>query len=889
MPLAAGSRLGSFEIITPIGAGGMGEVYRAYDSKLKRDVAIKILPEAFASEPDRISRFEREAELLASLNHSNIATVHDFQQDGERHFLVMELVEGDTLADRLARGALAIDEALEIASQIAEALEAAHQKGIIHRDLKPANIKVATDGKVKVLDFGLAKIFEAGIPSRDASNSPTVLGGTAGGVVLGTAGYMSPEQARGAAVDKRTDIWALGCVIYEMLTGKPAFASENLSDAIAAVLRGEPDWQRLPDETPPRIRVLLGRCLRKDPRQRVHDAADVRIELDDAAADAGGVALGSRPFTARRLAPIALALLGGAVIASTLWWIRVRTSSETPSPIHLSLTSVSRTSSSLYLNANHQLAISPDGRHIVYVANRSGKRQLFLRSLGESDARPIDGTDDARTAFFSRDGKWIAFGNGQELQKVAVSGGSPITICKLSSTGFYGGDWGADNTIVFVPDFNGGLWSVSSNGGSPQQLLKTDPEHDAVSYADPDILPNGKDVLFTLASGHAVTSDDQNIAVLSAGTHEPRILIRGGSNARYLPTGHIVYVRGGALLSIEFDASTLTLTGTPVSVMERLGRTWSGDADYAISDNGTLVYEPDSGIKSGRIFAMVDRKGHVQPITARGNYGEFSILPNGRSLATRVFAINDDIWVYDIATGTPLRLTFEPLDEIFPQWTPDGTRIAFGTRTGKIFWKSSDGSGQREELSHGEYPRYPDSFSPHGESMAFVEIHPTRRRDIWLMPLDGDRRARPLLATDADEWGARFSPDGRWLAYVSNETGRDEIFIRRIDSTGGRKRLSSEGGAGPVWARNGRELFFMRGDQLAVVALDAQGDPIGRDRVLLTVPRFEDLQFDPGLPDYDVMPDGEHFVFELDPQPSSATYNVVLNWFEELKKKRSTR
>ncbi len=893
MSLAIGTRIGPYQVIGSLGEGGMGEVYRARDARLNRDTAIKVLPAAVAQDAERVVRFRREAQVLAALNHPNIAAIHGLEETDDTVALVLEYVDGEDLAERLRRGAIPLDEALAIARQIAEGLEAAHDKGIVHRDLKPANIKIGRDGTVKILDFGLAKALDTDASSSlTLANSPTILspvGLTVQGMILGTAAYMSPEQARGAPVDRRTDVWALGCVLYEMLTGRAAFASAGLSDTIAAVLRGEPDWHALPGDTPPRIRLLLGRCLRKDPRQRVHDAADVRIEVNDAAADADGQTPRPRASTDRRLAPLALALLGGAAIASALWWVRVSTSRETPTPVHLSLTSVSRTSSSLYLNANHQVSISPDGRHIVFVANPSGHRQLFLRSIGEADARPIDGTDDARTAFFSSDGEWIAFGTGRALQKVAVSGGSPITICKLSSTGFYGGDWSADQ-IIFVPDYNGGLWSVSSNGGTPQPLLKTDPEHDRVVYADPEVLPDGRGVLFTLASGHAVTADDQDVAVLSPGAQEPRILIRGGSNARYLPTGQLVYVRAGALLSVDFDVATLTVTGTPVSVIEGLGRTWSGDADYAISDNGTLVYQPDAGIKSGLMFALVDRNGHVQPITARGNFGEFSISPNGRALATRIFAINDDIWIYDIATGTSVRLTSEPLDEIFPQWTHDGTRIAFGTRTGKIFWKPSDGSGEREELSHGEYPRYPDSFSPDGKSMAFVEIHPSRRRDIWLMPLVGDRQVRPLLTTDADEWGARFSPDGHWLAYVSNETGRDEIFIRPIDSTGGRKRLSSEGGVGPMWSPDGRELFFTRGDNLAVVALDGQLNPVGRDRVLFTVPRFEDLQFDPETHDVDIMPDGEHFVFGLGTQSSSATrYNVVLNWFEELKRKRSTR
>ncbi len=888
VPLQPGTSLGAYQICALIGAGGMGEVYRARDSKLKRDVAIKVLPDTFAREPERISRFEREAEALASLSHGNIASVHDFEQSAGRHFLVMELVEGETLADRLTRDALPIDEALEIAAQVARALEAAHQKGIVHRDLKPANIKIAADGMVKVLDFGLAKWFGDGTASADPANSPTVLAGTAAGLILGTAAYMSPEQARGAAVDKRTDIWALGCVLYEMLTGRPAFGSDSVSDILAAVLRAEPDWGRLPVHTPPRIRLLLQRCLRKDPRQRVHDAADVRIELEDAGADAQALATATPSSRAARLAPIALALVGGAAIASALWSVGTRRSDETMQPMHLSLTSASMTSSALYLNANHQVAISPDGRTIVYVANRSGTRQLFLRSIGESEGRPIDGTQDARTAFFSPDSRWIAFANARELQKVAVSGGSPITICTLSSTGFYGGDWSPDDTIVFVPDYNAGLWTVPARGGTPRPLLETDPEHDRVVYVDPEVLPDGQGVLFTMASGRAIVAQDQDIAVLRPGAHEPQVLVRGGSNARYLPAGQIVYVRAGALLSVGFDLSTLAVTGTPIAVMDGLGRTWSGDANYAVSDNGTLVYEADSGITPGSLLAVADRKGRVRPISTRANLGEFSISPNGRSIAARLFAINDDIWIYNVATGTPVRLTAEPRDEIFPTWTSDAVRIAFGTRTGKIFWEPADGSEPREQLSQGDYPRYPASFSPDGKSMAFVEIHPSRQRDIWTMALDGDRRARPLLTSDADEWGPRFSPDGHWLAYVSNETGRDEIFIRPVGSAGGRKRLSSEGGVAPTWAPSGRELFFIEADTLCVVDLDSDGNPIGRDRVLMTVPTFEGLEFDPETSGYDVMPDGEHFVFNLGPPPSAPThYNVVLNWFEELRTRAS--
>jgi eukaryotic-like serine/threonine-protein kinase len=904
--LAPGTRLGAYEVLSLLGAGGMGEVYRTRDTKLNRDVALKILPGSFALEPERLARFKREAQVLAALNHPNIAHIYGFEDSpspdpGQAvvHALVLELVDGPTLADRIGNGPLPLDEALSIAEQIAEALEAAHEQGIIHRDLKPANIKVRDDGTVKVLDFGLAKAIEpTSAISPSLTNSPTIMspvhlrhgyGGqammTGVGTLLGTAAYMSPEQAKGRPADRRSDVWALGCVIYEMLTGRQAFVGETLSEIAAAVLRSEPDWRTLPAETPSRIRVLLKRCLQKDPRQRLHDVADVRIEIDDRDAEAVPAAV-SRHTVVHRVTLLVLALVSGAALASLLWWAGIRVSRPTLAVVHLNLMLANHAQSFGRLNANREVAIAPDGQKVVYVGDHEGKRQLFLRALGESEGKLIEGTAGATSAFFSPDSEWIAFGKESELQKAAVSGGSPVTICRLSSTGFYGGNWGADDRIVFVPDYNGGLWTVSANGGTPQPLLETDVKKDRVSYSDPQILPDGKGVLFTLASGHAVTADDQDVAILEPGSKEPRILIRGGSHPRYLRTGHIVYVRAGALLAIAFDVSKLALTGTPVAVVEGLGKTWSGDTDYSIAENGTLVYEANAGAKTGNLFVLVDRHGNVKPLwDKRGNYSEFSLSPNGKSLATRVFAVNDDIWTYDIATGAPLRFTFEPLDEIFPQWTADGTRIAFGTRTGTIFWKSSDGSGPREELTHGAYPRYPTSFSRDGKRMAFVEIHPSRRGDIWLMPLDGDRRPEPLMATDADERDATFSPDGQWLAYVSDETGRDEVFIRPIGTNGGRRQLSSEGGTMPAWSPNGRELFFARGDQLAAVPLDGRGNPVGRDHVLFSAPGFEDLQVEPENPIYAVMPDGEHFVFVLDHSSAPTHFNIVLNWFTELKQR----
>jgi serine/threonine-protein kinase len=882
-----GRQIGPYKVLSCIDVGGMGEVYRAHDTKLNRDIALKMLPAAFMSDPMRVARFTREALVLASLNHPNIGAIYGLEESDHGPALVLELVEGPTLADRIRQGPMALTDALPIARQIAEALEAAHEQGIIHRDLKPANIKVGPDGTAKVLDFGLAKLAETTVHNSTAAlaNSPGLTSPamtTGVGVLLGTAAYMSPEQAKGRPADKKSDIWAFGCVLYEMLTGVATFLGENVSDTLAAVLRDEPDWRQVPPETPERIRILLKRCLQKDPRQRIHDVADVRLEIADADADSSSQP--SLSHTSVSTAVIAvLTLVSGAALASAFWWAGTRSSRETPPAIHLNLILANYVSPYSHMNASREVAISPDGRKLVYVGYHNGRSQLYLRTLDESAGRPIDGTEGATTAFFSTDSRWIAFDGVLKLQKVALSGGSPVTICPFTSM-FLGGDWGADDTMVFVQDYNAGLWTVSASGGTPRPLLETDFGKDRVSYNDPQILPNGKGVLFTLASGHAVTADDQDVAVLESGTKDPRVLIRGGSHPRYLRSGHIVYVHGGALLAIAFDASQLAVKGTPVVVVEGIGKTLHGDTNYSISENGTLIYQASTGIKTGNLFVSVDRAGHVQPLwDKRGNYAEFSISPNGRSLATRLLAVNDDIWTFDVATGAPLRLTFEPLDEIFPQWTADGRRIAFGTRTGAIFWQSADGSGAREELTRGSYPRYPTSFSKDGTRLAFVEVHPSRRRDIWLMPLNGDKRAEPLIATDADERGGKISPDGRWIAYISNETGRSEVFVRSIDPRGGRRQVSSDGGTNPAWSPTGHELFFANGGSLVAVPLDAQATPTARERVLFSAPRFEDLQTEPGDPVFDVMPDGEHFVFVLQRSSSETPFNVVLNWFNELK------
>ena len=903
MALTSGTKLGPYEIQSLLGAGGMGEVYRAKDTRLGREVAIKVLPVHLSASPELRERFEREARAISSLNHERICTLHDVGHQEGVDFLVMEYLEGESLAERLRKGALPLKETVKIGMEVCEALDVAHRAGIVHRDLKPGNIMLTRNGS-KLMDFGLAK---ASVASRGESGNAPLLSAaatmsgasplsplTTAGHVMGTIQYMSPEQIEGKEADARSDIFALGAVLYEMAAGKRPFEGKSQISVASAILEKEPEaisvFQPL---TPPSFERAVAACLAKNPDERFQSAVDLKRELKW---------VGEAPIATTVAAPRthwrewAWALFAGVAVAITFWVISTRPSNQKPALAHLSI-ALAPGAISTTDRFNDKFAISPDGNWIVYVVTRGGRQQLFLRALRESEGKPIDDTDDADQPFVSPDSLWIAFISGGTLKKVPVSGGSSIAICSLASTpgggatGFIGGAWRSDNTIAFVPQFNAGIWTVSANGGTPQLLLSTNPEKDRVAFIDLQALPGNKGILFSLVPGRAMKAAEEDIAVLETGAAEPRILIRGGSNGRYARTGHLLYARGGVLLAVPFNLSRLVVTGTPVSVMDGLETNPVGGSPYAVSENGTLLYEPSTGLKSGEKLALVDRKGHVRPITDGSSYPqEFSLSPDNRSIAADVVAVNNDIWTYDVTHGTPLRLTFEPGDEVFPQWTADGKRIAFGTRTGKMFWKLADGSGEREEISRSEYPRYPSSFSPDGKTLAFVEIHPSRQRDIWLMSLDGDRKAQTFQATDADEWAPKFSPDGHRIAYTSNETGRNEVYVRPIGSPGGRKQISTDGGTSPAWARNGRELFFLKGDKLAAVTLDAENDPAGQSRVVLDAAKLADFQFDANSPWYDVMPDGEHFVMLLSPQhPSPTHYNIVVNWFEELNQLVPTR
>jgi eukaryotic-like serine/threonine-protein kinase len=891
MALASGTRLGSYEIVAQIGAGGMGEVYRAHDTKLGRDVAIKVLPANFVNDPERLSRFQREARMLAALNHPNIATIYGLEQFDGVSCLVMELVPGETLAERVKAGPLPIEEALKIAAQIAEALEAAHEKNIIHRDLKPANVKVTPEGKVKVLDFGLAKAFEGDAANEDMGNSPTLsAAATMQGVILGTAAYMSPEQARGKAVDKRTDIWAFGCVLYELLTRKQAFHAETTTEILAAVLKEEPNWQALPETTPLSIRALLRRCLQKEMNKRARDAGDARIEIEEAlvapvTADLTTAATtkGSHVLGRRALILSLSTLLLGATIASLAVW-NLKPSSS-PQPVSRVVITLPPGQLLAGLDNGPAVTLSPDGTHLAYVARQGGTQQIYLRAMDSSEAKPIPGTEGGVIPFFSPDGQWLGFFTGNKLMKVSVSGGAALTLSDASFP--HGASWGNQGMIAFAPTTVSGLLQVPDAGGTPLPLTRL--AKGDVAHRWPEFLPGGKAVLFA-AGSTAINFTNAGVAVQSIGTGERRNLLQGGMSPRYAPSGHLVYAQGGNLMAVPFDPQQLAVTGTAVSVGEGvLQSPVSGAAQYSFSATGSLAYV-SGGVQSGQSkLVWVSRNGAEQPVAAPTHtYLAPHLSPDGRRVAVAVTEQESQTWLYDLSRETLTRFTFEGNYNPVSVWTPDGKRIAFeSNKEGppNIFWQLADGSGGSERLTTSEYVTAPMSWSPDGQLLAFIEVNPTTGFDIWVLRIS-DRKAQPFLRTPFNETSARFSPDGRWLAYISDESGSYEIYVQPYPGPGGKWQISTEGGKEPVWNPNGRELFYRSGDKMMAVDITTQpGFAAGKPRMLFEG-RYEPAPVP--IANYDVSPDGQRFLM-LKPteqaQASPTQINIVLNWFEELKRR----
>jgi eukaryotic-like serine/threonine-protein kinase len=883
-----GHRIGAYEVLAKLGEGGMGEVYRARDTRLDRDVALKILPESFAGNPDRLMRFTREAKTLASLNHPNIAAIYGI----EERAIVMELIEGEDLSSRIARGRLPLDEALAIARQVVDAVETAHDAGIVHRDLKPANIKLRADGTVKVLDFGLAKAVEyagsgSGVDSAGSGGAPALQAHgptvtspamTALGQVLGTAAYMAPEQARGRPVDRRADIWAFGVLLYEMLAGRSCFAGESVGDVMAAVIKDAPDFDVLPDDLPQPLLRLLRRCLEKDPRKRLSAIGDARWDLEEAADPVASIR--PEPHPTRTWAPWAIAALAGAV---AVWAVSTPPAAMLPAAEGL-LSIALPAESSLVTDDTPQntygpLVVSPDGRHVVYVAPAGRRTQLFVRAMTELAPRALPGTEGARLPFFSPDGLWVGFFADDRLRKIPLAGGTPVTLAEAPDGS--GGSWGPNGEIVFAPAASSGLFAVPDGGGTPRRVTSLDPVRGDDVHRWPQVLPGGRSVLFTVDAWSRETSE---MAIADLTTGGVRIVQQDASLARYVPgasggAGQLVFVQDGDLMAASFDPRSDEPAGPPVVVLEgvRAGQ-------FDVSASGTMVYVPAPAVATDYSLVWVDRQGKETPINdlPRG-YEDLHLSPDGRRVAVTVEERGPDqpahVWLADTARGTVTRFTFDGFSRD-PVWAPDGQSIVFGSKRGDgifgLYVQPLDGRTPAELVWPSPIPIWPDpqSWTPDGRTVVFSTKGAETSDDIWTLSLD-DRTAHPWLATPAAEWGGRLSPDGRWMAYNVTESGRTSVYVQPFPGPGAKQLVSVRGGINPIWSPTGRELFYREDDAVLAVDVDTSaGFTAGRPVVLFSG------RYRLSGRDFDVSPDGTRFVMmRTDAPRTTETLHVLLNWW----------
>jgi serine/threonine-protein kinase len=902
MPLTKGTRLGPYDIEHLLGQGGMGEVYRARDTRLNRDVALKVIPDLFANDPDRLARFEREAQTLAGLNHPNIAHIHGIEESGSTRALVMELVEGEDLTQRLKRGAIPLADALSIARQIADALEAAHERGIVHRDLKPGNIKVIDDGRVKVLDFGLAKALDAAdaASQADAMNSPTLtMRATAMGMILGTAAYMSPEQAKGRPVDRRADVWAFGVVLFEMLTGRRAFDGPDTSEILAAVMRDTPPLDALPAETPPSIRRLLRRCLEKDRAHRLDSMAAARLEIEEALSPSEASAAEPSPHAVSRVRrrPVVWAAAGAVAVLAASAAILTYSWTRTPTGGRLRLAANLGLDGHVPFGLNGTIALSPDGRAMVFVGQADGENQprLFYRSLDQLSARALPDSEAPADPVFSPDGQWIAFVSSAKLKKVSVSGGAAVPLADVQVA--RGVTWGADNVISYTPDANAGgkIMRVAAAGGTASALGSAPQGH--VTQRWPQALPGNAALLYT---GHDNVDNFENacLVVHPLPSGPPRIVQCGGSNFRYVASGHVLYVHRGTLFALPFDLHSLSASGTAFPVVEGvLSNPASGAASFSTASDGTLTYVP--GQSAGEVgLDIIDRSGRVTRLPlAPQNWQSMSFSPDGRQLAIELGASGQtDLWVYDIARDALTRLTFSNVPDVAPLWTPDGRRIVYASAQGgppNVFVKSADGSGEERRVKQSDIPEFPQSVDPSGRGLVIASPrHGGADLDLSLMTMDGDpvtglkgSAPRALVSTPANESLGVVSPDGKWLAYASDEGGRYEVYVRPFDGGGGRRQVSTTGGVWALWSRTRPELIYATVDgQVMVVKYDATGGSF-------RVSRAERWGMVPimvrsaGWP-FALHPDGDRIVASTvagQPDARVRRFVLVTNFFDELR------
>jgi serine/threonine-protein kinase len=896
-----GQTVANYKILDKLGEGGMGEVWRAEDTTLGREVAIKVLPSAFTSDAERLARFEREARLLAAFEHPRIASIYGLEDVDGQKLLVMQVAEGETLAERIERGPITVEQALKIALQIAEALEAAHEKGIMHRDLKPANIKLTANGQVTVLDFGLAKALESsdaasGSGAQNLSLSPTLTAQMTGaGMLLGTAGYMSPEQARGENADRRADIWAFGVVLMEMLLGSKLFPGKTVSDTLAGVLAREPEWDDLPTDTPARVRNLLERCLEKETSERLQAIGEARIAierfLENPEADESVGDVVEEPASWKRLLPwIAAGVMAVALVASIFV---LRPTADTAPTMRLE---VAISDDSLFINLGASAVLSPDGTRMVYTVDTESERTLFVRSLDQLEGTPLvtgNSTTQPYHPFFSPDGQWVGFVTPTELKKVPITGGTPIRLCKVNRS--RGASWGPDDTIVFAPDRGSGLVSVSAAGGEPVPLTTLDPGKEEVAHYWPQVVPGGTVVFTSLLQGSS-NSDEAVIESVSIATGERKVLHRGGAYARWVPSGHLVYLRENTLFAMPFDVRRMEATGSPAPIVQGVtANSANGGSQYSFSQNGTLAYvSGDIGVPEYPVMQM-DRRGSVSTLWEEpGTYACPKLSPDGRRLSMTVLRDgNWDVWVYDLERKVATRLTFWDGYDGDQVWSPDGEYLAFSSdRDGREnpYRKRADGSGDAERIAEIDHDFWASSWSPDGKWI-LGEVQ-AESFDLWAVPADGSGEPVEYLSTTFFDRFPAISPDGRWVAYMSDESGRSEIYVRPFPAAAGKWQVSDGGGSWPAWSKDGSELIFRSEDGLMAAAVTVESGSFRADRpVPVASGGFSKDQIGISVsgsifPDFEPMPDGENFVVLQGGEGQSRQTHVTLvtGWFDVLRR-----
>ena len=882
MTLPVGSTLSSYKILGPLGAGAMGEVYRARDTKLEREVAIKVLPEAFAEDEERLRRFEREAKTLASLNHPNVAHIHSVDQIEDTCFLVLELVPGETLEERLKRGPLPLDEAVDVCRQIAEGLEAAHDAGVIHRDLKPANVRITPEGRVKLLDFGLAK------PAPDArvgSSTDSVLT-TEAGRLIGTPTYMAPEQARGKSIDKRVDVWAFGCVLFECLTAERAFAGETMSDVLSAVLSQEPDWTKLPETTPPRLRDLIARCLVKDPRRRLRDVGDARIELERGFEDDELAASEKTPSLIFRLLPWVFTALVGAPWLLTVFFHGEAPTPEPPRHLSLRLPHGVELPGLGDITQNQILAISPDGSRVAFLAEKAGQRSLYLRALDSAEVKLVPGSEEAQAPMFSPDGAWIAFGARGRLWKSALGNGQPIAIASVIPD--RGGAWGPDGSIVLAPTKTSGLVRIPPGGGEPVVLTTPDKDGGERSHRWPAFLPGGDEVAFTVGRADSPGNyEGAAIEAVSISTGKRRRLCSGASFARGIEPDGLALGRNGKIFTMPIASAKGEALGSTSPALDGVaGVPESGVLFFDVSRDGTLVYAERDPAAFTYELAWVGRDGKVESagLPAR-EYKTPRISPDGKKMVAAIGpggGAESDLWVCDLERRSWSRLTFDK-SSLSPSWSRDGEKILFATsREGRTVFatKRADGSGEVEELAEFEagVPRFPQGFTADGEGIVYLEQGTAgTSQDVYVWEVK-ERKASGVLTSPAGDHYVSLSPDGKWIAYVSDESGTREVYVRDFPAKRGKWQIG-EGATAVRWGREGKELIVVQGQKLIAVPVETGGAfESGEGRV---VAELEFVPVDESAANFDVGGDGRVLVV----RPTSVGewrghVEVILEWSE---------